>query len=74
MISSEDLENKIDQLNKLIEIQENEGEDTREVKESVDLTKCVLTGADAVTPIPIFAEKLYKHKCQRRGFTNKSSV
>ena len=52
VISSEELENKIDQLNKLIEIQEKEGEDTGEIKESIDLTKCVLTGADAVTLYP----------------------
>ena len=52
VISAEDMLNKIDRLNKLIEVQEKEKQEGIEVKEMIDLGEAILTGADAVSLYP----------------------
>ena len=52
VISGEEMLNRIDRLNKLVEIQGEEGEATRDTEDLVDLTRAVLTGADAVGLYP----------------------
>ena len=52
VISGEDMLSRVDRLNKLVEIQEREGEVTNETAEIIDLSRAVLTGADSVGLYP----------------------
>ena len=52
VISGEEMLNRIDRLNKLVEIQEQGGEATADTQELIDLTRAVLTGANAVALYP----------------------
>ena len=52
MISSEDMLNGVNRLNKLLEIQEQAREAQEEVQELVNFARLVITGADAVNLYP----------------------
>ena len=57
VISSEEMMNKFDRLNKLVEIQEEKLAAGEEIQQHIDLAKSVLTGADAVALYPSLLKK-----------------